>query len=159
MTKIFLGAICAVMASSSIVEAQRPAAAQPPAAEGARAVAADPVVAEPKLVFEREVYAYPGAGGRRDPFRPLTGREAVGPTFADLTLKMILYLQSSPARSVASIEDGAKKVHRLRRGDVLGNATVLDIGPERVLFSVEDFGLRRQEVLVLKPTNGKERTR
>lgn len=152
MTRLFLGALCAVLALSGDAAAQRPAsAAQPPAA--------DPAPAEPRLVFEREVYSYPGAAGRRDPFRPLTGATDVGPTFADFKLRMILYLQSSPSRSVASIEDGSKKVHRVRRGDAIGNATVLDIGPERVLFSVEDFGLRRQEVLLLKPTNGKERSR
>lgn len=164
MIRAFLGALCAVVTFSGSVAAQRPAAAaQPPAAAPQPApadpAAADPTAAEPRLVFEREVYSYPGAGGRRDPFRPLTGAEEVGPTFADFKLRMILYLQSSPSRSVASVEDGAKKVHRVRRGDTIGNATVLDIGPERVVFSVEDFGLRRQEVLVLKPTNGKERTR
>lgn len=154
MTRSLVAGLCALLALAGDAAAQRPAAAasQPPAA-------ADSAASEPRLVFEREVYSYPGAAGRRDPFRPLTGENDVGPTFADFKLRMILYLQTSPSRSVASIEDGSKKVHRVRRGDVIGNATVLDIGPERVLFSVEDFGLRRQEVLLLKPTNGKERTR
>jgi hypothetical protein len=107
----------------------------------------------PKLVFEREAYAYPGAAGRRDPFMPLTGANETGPLFQDLQLRMILYSAASPARSVASVVDANRKVYRVKRGDVVGNATVLDVGPRRVLFSVVDFGVRRQEVLQLKPTN------
>lgn len=107
----------------------------------------------PKLVFEREVYNYPGAAGRRDPFLPLMGQNDTGPLFQDLQLRMILYSAEAPARSVASLMDATKKMYRVRRGDTVGNATVLDVGPRRVLFSVVDFGIRRQEVLELKPTN------
>jgi hypothetical protein len=107
----------------------------------------------PRLVFEREVYGYPGAAVRRDPFLPLVGQNDSGPLFQDLQLRMILYSAESPARSVASLADATKKVYRVRRGDVVGNAPVLDIGARRVLFSVVDFGIRRPEVLELKPTN------
>jgi len=109
--------------------------------------------APPKLVFEREVYTYPGAAGRRDPFLPLVGQNSGGPLFQDLQLRAILYSAESPGRSVASLMDASKKVYRVHRGDVVGNATVLDVGKRRVLFSVVDFGIRRQEVLELKPTN------
>lgn len=122
---------------------------QPPTPPPATRPAKPP--AEPKLVFEREVYTYPG-GPRRDPFLPLIGQNAGGPLFQDLQLRMILYSADAPARSVASLMDASKKVYRVRRGDVVGNATVLDVGPRRVLFSVVDFGIRRQEVLELKPT-------
>lgn len=127
------------MSAAAPLGAQEPAPA-PAAAPG-----------EPKLVFEREVYAYP-ASTRRDPFRPLTSADS-GPLFQDLQLRMILFSRESPARSVALILDGNRKTHRLRRGDAVGSATVVDIGPRRVLFSVEEFGVRRQEVLELKPTN------
>ena len=66
---------------------------------------------------------------------------------------MILFSRDNPARSVAVVKDAAGKTHRLRRGESVGSATVVDIGPRRVLFSVEEFGVRRQEVLELKPTN------
>lgn len=137
-------ALCALALTAAAV----PLAAQAPTGTGNSAAG---VPQPPKLVFEREVFDYPGASGRRDPFRPLTDRDDTGPSFQDLKLQVILYLQGNPARSVASIQAG-RKLHRVRRGDVIGNATVLDIGPQRVLFSVEDFGLRRQEVLQLKPT-------
>ncbi|HSJ06228.1 MAG TPA: hypothetical protein VK936_05965 [Longimicrobiales bacterium] len=103
---------------------------------------------EPKLVFEREVFNYAGRM-RRDPFRPLTAKSQ-GPLFTDLTLHMILYSED-PANSVVAVSDAAKKQYRLRRGDTVGNATVIDIGPTRVVFSVMDFGIRRQEVLHIKP--------
>lgn len=102
---------------------------------------------EPKLVFEREVFQYAGHT-RRDPFRPLTAKSS-GPLFTDLTLHMILYSED-PGSSVVAVSDAAKKHYRLRRGDSVGNATVIDIGPTRVVFSVLDFGIRRQEVLDLK---------
>jgi hypothetical protein len=66
---------------------------------------------------------------------------------------MILFSRENPGRSVALVQDASRKTHRLRRGDAVGSATVVDIGPQRVLFSVLEFGVRRQEVLELKPTN------
>ena len=104
---------------------------------------------EPQLVFEREVFSYPGRA-RRDPFMPLTGQNA-GVLFADLKLHMILF-NDNPARSIVAVSDAANKQYRLRRGDSVGNATVVDIGRTRVVFSVSDFGIRRQEVLEMKPT-------
>jgi type II secretory pathway component PulC len=102
---------------------------------------------EPRLVFEREVFTYPRSA-RRDPFRPLT-TEATGPLFPDLTLRGIIFSED-PAKSVAAVSDASNRQYRLRRGDSVGNATVIDIGPSRVVFAVLDFGIRRQEVLQMK---------
>ena len=104
---------------------------------------------DPKLIFEREVFNYPGRA-RRDPFMPLTGQNA-GPLFSDLKIHVILY-DDDPRKSIVAVSDAAKKQYRLRRGDTVGNATVVDIGRTRVVFSVSDFGIRRQEILDLKPT-------
>jgi hypothetical protein len=112
-------------------------------------------VAEPKLVFEREVFQYSG-GSRRDPFRPLTSTSE-GPLFTDLSLRMILHSED-PRSSVVALSDAANRHYRLRRGESVGNATITDIGPRHVVFSVLDFGLRRQEVLELKEP-GRERSR
>lgn len=108
---------------------------------------------EVKLVFDREVYRYE-ASGRRDPFTPLTDGNA-GPRFEDLTLRMILH-SSVPGQSIAVLADGAKKSYRLRRGESVGNITVVDITADRVTFSVEDFGVSRREVLSIKPDNETE---
>jgi hypothetical protein len=106
-----------------------------------------------ELVFEREVFRYPGQS-RRDPFRSLADEQDLGPLFDDLTLRMIIH---SPLlnQSVALVADGARKVYRLRRGDTIGNATVTDITSTKVTFTVDDFGNRRQEVLDIK-ANQKE---
>jgi hypothetical protein len=132
--------------------AERPAAARqeagsPPATAGQQAPpAAAGRPREIQLVFEREVYHY-GAQNRRDPFHSLA--DGIGPLFDDLTLRMIIY-SSRPGQSVALLVDGAKKLYRLRKGETVGNATVLDITQSQVTFSVEDYGNRRQEVLDLK---------
>lgn len=134
------------------VAAQEPPTAppqeQPAAAQGTTPAA--PAAAglnDPRLIFDREVYNYPGRA-RRDPFMPLTGQNA-GPLFSDLRLRVILYSEN-PSQSVVAVSDAANKQYRLRRGDSVGNATVVDIGPTRVVFSVSDFGIRRQEILELK---------
>ncbi|HEX6135792.1 MAG TPA: hypothetical protein VFZ24_17595 [Longimicrobiales bacterium] len=147
-----------VLAAAAPARAQDPPAAQPqaPAAQGQTQAAPAPdapapeaaQAADPKLIFEREVFTYPGRA-RRDPFMPLTGANA-GVLFSDLKLKMILY-DDDPRESIAAVSDAANKQYRLRRGDTVGNATVVDIGRTRVVFSVSDFGIRRQEVLELKP--------
>jgi hypothetical protein len=108
---------------------------------------------EPKLVFEREVFVYPGES-RRDPFQPL-GKRTVGPSFEELKLRMIIHSETA-SESVVVVADAAKKSYRLRRGESLGNATVLSITTSHVVFVVEDYGNRRQEILDLKPNKETE---
>lgn len=146
-TRLMLAAVALLLGGPL---AAQDAAAPPPKPAAGKPAA--PIAPPPKLVFEREVFTYPGAAGRRDPFMPLTGRDDAGPLFQDLKVSMILYVPDAPGRSMATIVDGSKKSYRVKRGDNIGNATVLDIGPRRILFAVEDFGVRRQEVLELKPT-------
>jgi hypothetical protein len=133
-------------AALALLCAAAPAAAQePPAPTRPPVVQAD----EPRLIFEREVFTYPGRA-RRDPFVPLTaGSDA--PLFADVRLHMIIY-SDDPNESIVSVSFSGGRRMRLRRGESIGNATVVDIGVTRVVFSVLDFGIRRQEVLDLKPT-------
>jgi hypothetical protein len=142
--------------AAGLVLAPSPSVAQEGAAATAQAGATQPPTRprDIQLVFEREVFSY-AAASRRDPFRSLADQDGIGPLFDDLKLRMIIH-SDQPGQSVALVVDGAKKVYRLRKGDVVGNATVLDINAERVTFSVEDFGNRRQEVLDLKAQNQKE---
>lgn len=123
--------------------------AQAPAAPGREAHAGS--VPEPKLVFDREIFNYPGAG-RRDPFKPLVGKESLGPLFDDLKLKGIIYTGDAK-RSIVLVQDGAKppRLYRLHPGDVVGNSRVIEIKPLAVRFAVENFGLIRYEVLELRP--------
>jgi hypothetical protein len=123
-----------------------PAAAQgaPPAGQAAPA----PQAEEPRLVFEREVFTYRGRV-RRDPFTPLT-RSGEGPLFSDVRLHMII-LMDDANESVASVSVAGGRRVRLRRGETVGSATVVEIGRTHVVFSVSEFGMRRQEILYLRP--------
>ena len=136
-----------LMVVALLVAPALPAAAQAPATPAV----GGPPAPEPTLVFEREVYQY-SAAGRRDPFRPLTSSNSVGPAFAELQLTGILYQASDPTRSRVTFRDASKKQYRLRRGDSIGNATVVDIGRTRVVFSIREFGMTRTESLELKLT-------
>ncbi len=124
-----------------------PAAVQAQQKPDAQAVAAKAAPTdEPKLIFDREVFSYP-AGPRRDPYTPLVGKNDAGPRFEDLTIRGIIF--SGASQSVVLLSDG-KKVYRRRRGEMVGNARVVQISPTRVIFSVDNFGVWREESLEMK---------
>lgn len=108
---------------------------------------------DPTLIFEREVFVYP-TENRRDPFKPL-GQDGLGPMFEDVTLRMIIFSEVA-GESVVVLADRSRRTYRLRRGQRLGNATVVSITPTRAVFVVEDYGNRRQEVLDLRPNTEME---
>ena len=131
---IACAALVAVVATGSL-HAQAPAPAGPP----------KPL---PKLVFDREVFEYPGSS-RRDPFRPLTNNDTQGPLFTEISLQGVMVMPD-PSESMVMFNDMSKKQYRLRRGQSVGNITVLDITRSAVVFSVEEFGMKRKEVLEMK---------
>ncbi len=146
-----------LLIAAALLMAAAPLAArqqQPPDTQAATSAQLPTRARDIKLVFEREVFHYP-VGDRRDPFRSLADQEHLGPLFDDLSLRMIIF-SARPGQSVALLADGAKKVYRLHKGDIIGNATVLEINQTRVLFAVEDYGNRRQETLELKADQRKE---
>lgn len=99
-------------------------------------------------IFEREVFDYPAAN-RRDPFRALNTGERIGPNFDDLRLTGVLY---NPAvASVATLTDQkTRRRYRVREGDGLGDARVLEIRPREVVFLITSYGISRREVLRVK---------
>jgi acyl-coenzyme A thioesterase PaaI-like protein len=48
-------------------------------------------------------------------------------------------------------------VYRVRAGDVVGNARVVEIGRQRVVLAVETFGTIRREMLELQRRGGAQR--
>ncbi len=138
----------ACLATATLACAPALFAQQPPPA-GAKPAAPAAPVPEPRLVFDREVFSYSGIT-RRDPFKPLVGKESLGPLFDDLKLRGIIY-STDPNRSLVLIQDGAKRMYRLHRGDVVGNSRVVEIRPLAVRFAVENFGMIRNQVLELRP--------
>jgi len=95
----------------------------------------------------REVYGYSGIG-RRDPFYSLILTDDLRPLLPDLRLVGILYEQSG-GRAVAIMRDiQTNAQYRVANGGTLGRMRVTQIRPRAVLFSIDEFGLSRQDSLV-----------
>ena len=94
----------------------------------------------------REAYDY-DAGGRRDPFFSLLGSTDLRPTIADLKLSSVLY---HPTRPIAVMRDASTNTrYTVTLGTTLGRMRVVLIRPRVVIFTIEEFGINRQDSLVL----------
>ena len=99
----------------------------------------------------REAYDY-DAGGRRDPFVSLLNSEDLRPMITDLRLVSILYDESG-RRPIAVMRDVQNNTqYRVTTGSTLGRLKVALIRRKAVIFSIEEFGLNRQDSLVLGDT-------
>ncbi|MES3036103.1 MAG: hypothetical protein V4813_19010 [Gemmatimonadota bacterium] len=150
---LMLGAL--LVAAAPLV-AQKPVARAEP---GASAVAApvskaksDSIARQEQLAYRREVFAY-DAAGRRDPFVSLAATGVLRPTIADLSLVGIAYAArngGSGAQSIAIFRDRTtKEQYRVRVGQPLGRMRVASIEPRRVVFSIDEFGISRQESIAM----------
>ena len=102
-------------------------------------------------VIMREVYDY-DAAGRRDPFASLLSTSELRPTVADLRLVGVLY-DESKRRPVAIMRDMQTNTqYRVTTGMTLGRMRVFMINRRSVIFTIEEFGLNRQDSLVLGDT-------
>ena len=96
----------------------------------------------------REVYEY-AAEGRRDPFFSLILTEDLRPLLSDLKLVAVLY-DASGRRSVAIMRDLATNAqYRVNSGQTIGRMRVAQIKPRVVIFTIDEFGLSRQDSLFL----------
>lgn len=94
----------------------------------------------------REVYDYTGTA-QRDPFYSLILTDDLRPLLGDLRLVGILY--QSSGRAVAVMRDVQTNAqYRVANGGTLGRMRVTQIRPRAVLFSIDEFGLSRQDSLV-----------
>lgn len=100
----------------------------------------------------REVFNY-NHSGRRDPFYSLILTQDLRPLLADLKLVGILYALSGRS-SVAIMRDAVTGVqYRVNAGQTLGRMRVAQIRPRAVIFTIDEFGLSRQDSLVMSDTN------
>jgi len=100
------------------------------------------------LGYEREQFEYSGRG-QRNPFRPLTTVKGQGPRFEDLEVAGIVF--NPEIGSVAVIADRmSERRFRLREGERVGTARVVEIRPDEVVFVITTFGANRQAVLRVK---------
>jgi hypothetical protein len=101
----------------------------------------------------REVFGY--SGGGRDPFRSLLESGAVRPLIGDLRLMAVVYDPRYPARSVAVLRDvSVNKRYDVRVDDELGRMRVVEIRPQEVVLSIEEFGVEQQQTLTLRKQEG-----
>jgi hypothetical protein len=133
--------------------AQKPAAAPATAPAVARTatptiLGAAPVALPGGPQVTREVYAYDD-GQRRDPFFSLILTEDLRPLLSDLKLVGVLY-EPSGRRSVAIFRDVLTNAqYRVQTGMPLGRMRVAQIKPKGVIFTIDEFGLSRQDSLML----------
>jgi hypothetical protein len=131
-----------------------PKATLPPTPDPKRpAVAAAPapvVDSGPKVLINREVFSYEG-DGRRDPFVSLLTTSDLKPMLADLKLVGVAY-DPRGQNSVAVLRDiTSKDQYKVRVGQTIGRMRVAAIQPKAVIFTIEEFGYSRQELLPIAP--------
>jgi hypothetical protein len=113
------------------------------------AAAADSIRRAREVEVMRETFAY--GGGTRDPFASLFDVALSGPEFANLELVGVYQDLRNPANSVIVVrEKVALKRYKLRTGDQVGRARVVQIRPRDAVFTISDFGFERQETLSLR---------
>lgn len=129
----FLGFTTALMACGSPTLPPAPPPVAPPAAGAppgsqppAAATSAVPELPAPPLPKYE-------AGGRRDPFEPPDVREGSGPAVASAKLTGIV---RGPAGPLVLVETAEGLGYILRPGDTLGEGRLLEVGPDRVVFSI-----------------------
>lgn len=100
---------------------------------------------EGEPVYEREVFDYPEEG-RRNPFAPVDAGVREGPRFQNLQLRGIIF--SPGVGSVAVLVDQSTgKTYRVRDGQSIGQARVIEIRRSEVLFRVRGPTQARRETL------------
>ncbi len=102
-----------------------------------------------KLSYQREFFDY-DAADRRDPFKPLmdVDSDLEGPRFDELELTGIF--TGDEGDGMVVVEDARRKGYFLKRGDLVGKATLVDIGADQATFDVRDYGISRRETLKLQ---------
>jgi hypothetical protein len=121
-----------------------------PTVSKAAAPAPLPVDTTPKVLINREVFQYEG-DGRRDPFVSLLTTSDLRPLLADLKLVAVAY-DPRGRNSVAVLRDAtSKSQYRVRVGETIGRMRVAAIQEKAVIFTIEEFGYSRQELLPIQP--------
>ena len=104
-----------------------------------------------QVLINREVFYY-DAGGRRDPFASLMNTSELRPLLTELKLVAVAY-DPLGRNSVAVLRDlTSKEQYRVRVGQTLGRMRVAAIREKEVVFTIEEFGYSRQEILNMVDT-------
>jgi hypothetical protein len=112
----------------------------------------------PRVLINREVFAYDG-DGRRDPFVSLLTTSDLRPLLTDLKLVAVAF-DPRGQNSVAVLRDiTSKDQYRVRVGQAIGRMRVAAIQEKAVIFTIEEFGYSRQEILPIIADSTKTRPR
>jgi hypothetical protein len=162
--------LVAALASGASAQARAQAATRPnannvakPATTSpttAKAPAAAPLPADtaPKVLINREVFQYAG-DGRRDPFVSLLTTTDLRPLLTDLKLVAVAF-DPRGQNSVAVLRDvTSKDQYKVRVGQTIGRMRVAAIQEKAVIFTIEEFGYSRQEILPFVVDSTKTRPR
>ncbi|HEU4524950.1 MAG TPA: hypothetical protein VFR62_08005, partial [Gemmatimonadales bacterium] len=115
----------------------------------AEAAVSDSIRKAREIEVMRETFAY--TGGSRDPFASLLNSTSTGPEIGSLDLVGVYQdLRNSSNSVVVLREKATAKRHKLRVGDQLGRARLVQIRPRDAVFTIRDFGYERQETLSLR---------
>lgn len=138
-TLILLASILNLAATQASVSSARKSASAPATVSAA---------VQDNVIYRRERFVYP-TDNRRNPFLSLLTIEDAGPQFEDLDLVGIIF--GGSMGSVATLIDRATdKRYRVRLGDAIGNANVIEIQADAVVFTVTSFGVTRSETLRIR---------
>ncbi|MFL5497532.1 MAG: hypothetical protein ACJ77T_12580 [Gemmatimonadaceae bacterium] len=103
-----------------------------------------------RVLINREIFQYDG-GSRRDPFVSLLTTSDLKPLLNDLKLVGVAY-DPRGQNSVAVLRDvTSKEQYKVRVGQTIGRMRVAAIQPKAVIFTIEEFGYSRQELLPIAP--------
>ena len=158
--------LVAALASGASAQASAQAAPRPTAKNSAKvsapaaptASAPLPVDTAPKVLINREVFQYEGSG-RRDPFISLLTTSDLRPLLTDLKLVAVAY-DPRGQNSVAVLRDvTSKDQYKVRVGQTIGRMRVAAIQEKAVIFTIEEFGYSRQEILPFVVDSTKMRPR
>jgi hypothetical protein len=162
--------LVAVLASGASAQARAQAAPRPntnnaakpagPNTATAKASTPAPLPADPgpKVLINREVFQYAG-DGRRDPFVSLLTTSDLRPLLNDLKLVAVAF-DPRGQNSVAVLRDiTSKDQYKVRVGQTIGRMRVAAIQEKAVIFTIEEFGYSRQEILPFVIDSTKTRPR
>jgi hypothetical protein len=148
--------LVAALASGASAQARAQAASRPNPNTAAKPAAGTtakaptpaplPLDTAPKVLINREVFQYDG-DGRRDPFVSLLTTSDLRPLLTDLKLVAVAF-DPRGQNSVAVLRDVTSKVqYKVRVGQTIGRMRVAAIQEKAVIFTIEEFGYSRQEIL------------
>jgi hypothetical protein len=168
---IFIAALASgASAQASAQAAPRPdpntakstAAKSPSAADKKKLAIPAPIVpapvadTAPKVLINREIFQYEG-DGRRDPFVSLLTTSDLRPLLSDLKLVAVAF-DPHGQTSVAVLRDTtSKEQYRVKVGQTIGRMRVAAIQEKAVIFTIEEFGYSRQEILPIIADKTKKR--